>query len=207
MTLPNATLFPQALLPLYIFEPRYRQMLADALHSNRMFSVAMRRPGSSRETPLPVAGLGLIRVSVRHKDGTSHLILQGLARVELAEAVRYKPYRVQRIRPLPTPPCDSVAADALLAKVRELVRERLNLGLPFSFPGEQPPAFPAKEVIGYLDSISNPEQAADLVSCAVLAGASERQAILEAVDVETRLRRLIQFLLRDIRSHRKERHE
>jgi len=207
MTLPNATLFPQALLPLYIFEPRYRQMLADALHSNRMFSVAMRRPGSSRETPLPVAGVGLIRVSVGHKDGTSHLILQGLARVELEEAVRYRPYRVQRIRPLPTPPCDSVAADALLAKVRELVRERFKLGLPFSFPGEQPPKFPAKEVIGYLDSISNPEQAADLVSCAVLAGASERQAILEAVDVETRLRRLIQFLLRDIRSHQKGRHE
>jgi len=207
MTLPNATLFPQALLPLYIFEPRYRKMLADALHSNRMFSVAMRRPGSSRETPLPVAGLGLIRVSVGHKDGTSHLILQGLTRVELEDAVRYKPYRVQRIRPLPTPPCDSVAADALLAKVRELVQERLKLGLPFSFPGEQPPAFPAKEVIGYLDSISNPEQAADLVSCAVLAGASERQAILEAVDVETRLRRLIQFLLRDIRSHRKGRHD
>jgi Lon protease-like protein len=172
-----------------------------------MFSVAMRRPGSARETPLPVAGVGLIRVSVGHKDGTSHLILQGLARVELEETVRYKPYRVQRIRPLPTPPCDSVAADALLARVRELVRERLNLGLPFSFPGEQPPKFPAKEVIGYLDSISNPEQAADLVSCAVLAGASERQAILEAVDVETRLRRLIQFLLRDIHTHRKGPHE
>jgi len=203
MTLPNATLFPQALLPLYIFEPRYRQMLSDALHNSRVFAVAMRRPGSSRETPLPVAGVGLIRVSVRHKDGTSHLILQGLARVELQEAVRYKPYRVQRICPLPTPPCDSVAADALLAKVRELVRERVALGLPFSFPGEQPPVPPAKEVIGYLDSISNPEQAADLVSCAVLTGASERQAILEAVDVETRLRRLIQFLLRDIRTHRK----
>ena len=83
MTLPNATLFPQALLPLYIFEPRYRQMLADALHSNRMFSVAMQKPGSTRETPSPVAGLGLIRVSVGHRDGTSHLILQGLARVEL----------------------------------------------------------------------------------------------------------------------------
>lgn len=207
MTLPNATLFPQALLPLYIFEPRYRQMLADALHSNRIFSVAMRKPGTSRETPLPVAGVGLIRVSVGHKDGTSHLILQGLARVELEEAVRYKPYRIQRIRPLATPPCDSVAADALLAKVRELVRERLDLGLPFPFPGEHAPAFPAKEVIGYLESISNPEQAADLVSCAVLSGASERQAILEAVDVETRLRRLIQFLLRDIRTHRKERHE
>ncbi len=57
MTLPNATLFPQALLPLYIFEPRYRQMLADALNTHRMFSVAMQRPGSLREAPAPVAGL------------------------------------------------------------------------------------------------------------------------------------------------------
>src|ERR1043166_3615577 len=100
MTLPNATLFPQALLPLYILEPRYRQMLADALHSNRMFSVAMQRPGNTRETPSPVAGLGLIRVSVSHSDGTSHLILQGIGRVQLQETVRYKPYRIQRISPL-----------------------------------------------------------------------------------------------------------
>src|SRR5436190_10405470 len=134
MTLPNATLFPQALLPLYIFEPRYRQMLTDSLHSNRMFAVAMQKPGNSREVPLPVAGLGLVRVSVGHRDGTSHLILQGIARVELEEAVRYKPYRIHRIKTMQTPPCDSVAADALLAKVRELLEERIHLGLPFTFP-------------------------------------------------------------------------
>ena len=128
MTLPNATLFPQALLPLYIFEPRYRQMLADALHSHRMFSVAMQKPGRTRETPSPVAGLGLIRVSVGHRDGTSHLVLQGLARVELETAVRYKPYRIQRIRPLEIPSCDTVAVDALVAKVRELLAERIDLG-------------------------------------------------------------------------------
>src|SRR5207237_10151953 len=131
MTLPNATLFPQALLPLYIFEPRYRQMLVDALHSNRMFSVAMQKPGTTRETPSPIAGLGLIRVSVGHRDGTSHLILQGIARVELEEPIRYKPYRIQRIRALETPPCDNVRVDALVAKVRELLEERIELGLPF----------------------------------------------------------------------------
>jgi len=213
MTLPNATLFPQALLPLYIFEPRYRQMLADALHSNRMFSVAMQKPGNSRETPAPIAGLGLIRVSVGHSDGTSHLILQGLARVELKEAVRYKPYRIQRIRPLETPPCDNVKVDALVAKVRELLEERIELGLPFPFPVMSPekgskdcsasPSFSPKEILSYLDSITDPEQAADLVSCAVLPGAVERQTILETVDVEARLRRLIHFLLAEIRAKRK----
>jgi ATP-dependent Lon protease len=212
MTLPNATLFPQALLPLYIFEPRYRQMLTDALHSNRMFSVAMQRPGNTRETPAPVAGLGLIRVSVGHRDGTSHLILQGLARVELKEAVRYKPYRVQRIQPLETPPCDNVKVDALLAKVRELLEEWIDLGLPLPPPvvtpeksacNPAPPSFSPKEILSYVDSISDPEQAADLVSCAVLPGAAERQTILETVDVESRLRRLIHFLLAEIRTKRK----
>jgi len=213
MTLPNATLFPQALLPLYIFEPRYRQMLADALHSNRMFSVAMQRPGSTREVPSPVAGLGLIRVSVGHRDGTSHLILQGLARVELEDAIRYKPYRIQRIRALHTPPCDNVKVDALVAKVRELLEERIALGLPFPFPVMSPaqpesskttsPSFSPKEILTYLDSITDPEQAADLVSCAVLPGAAERQSILETVDVEARLRRLIHFLLAEIKNKRK----
>ena len=213
MTLPNATLFPQALLPLYIFEPRYRQMLKDALHSSRMFSVAMQRPGTTREVPEPVAGLGLIRVSVGHRDGTSHLILQGIARVQLKETVKYKPYRVQRIHTLETPPCDTVKVDALVAKVRELLEERIELGLPFPFPvmspdkapkkNSAPPSFSPKEILNYLDSITDPEQAADLVSCAVLPGAVERQTILETVDVETRLRRLIRFLLAEIQAKRK----
>jgi len=207
MTLDNATLFPQALLPLHIFEPRYRQMLSDALHSNRMFSVAMQKPGSTRETPSPVAGLGLIRVSVQHKDGTSHLILQGLARVELEDTVRYKPYRIQRIRAMETPPCDNVKVDALVAKVRELLEERIDLGLPLPFPVMSPGNAPThqgpKEILNYLDSMSDPEQAVDLVSCAVLPGAVERQTILETVDVESRLRRLIHYLLAEIQNHRK----
>jgi Lon protease-like protein len=176
-----------------------------------MFSVAMQKPGSERETPSPVAGLGLIRVSVGHRDGTSHLVLQGLARVELREPVRYRPYRVQRIRPLQSAPCDNVKVDALVAKVRELLEERINLGLPFPFPvmsskkaaqKHDPPGFSSKEILSYLDSIADPEQTADLVSCAVLPGAAERQTILETVDVEARLQRLIRFLLAEIRDKR-----
>jgi ATP-dependent Lon protease len=214
MTLPNATLFPQALLPLYIFEPRYRRMLADALESDRVFSVAMQKPGCRRETPSPVAGLGLIRVSVGHRDGTSHLVLQGLARVELQETVRYKPYRVQRIRLLEAMPGNDVAVDALVAKVRELLEERIALGLPFPFPvmSESEPAKPAstpatpsaaREILKYLDGLANPEHVADLVSCAVLAGGTERQTILETVDLEARLKRLVYFLLAENRQQRK----
>jgi Lon protease-like protein len=211
MTLPNATLFPQALLPLYIFEPRYRKMLADSLDTDRVFSVAMQKPGRTRETPSPVAGLGLIRVSVGHDDGTSHLVLQGIARVELAETVRYKPYRVQRIRVLESPPCNDVIVDALLAKVRELLEERVTLGLGFPPPftskskaATSAADFSAKDVLKYLDKLTDPEQVADLVSCAVLAGPVERQAILETVHLESRLKRLIHFLMAEISRERKD---
>ena len=95
--------------------------------------------------------------------------------------------------------------------MRELLEERIQLGLPFPFPvmsSEKaesiptPPSFSPKEILTYLDSITDPEQTADLVSCAVLPGAAERQSILETVDVETRLRRLIRFLLAEIRIKR-----
>jgi len=218
MTLPSATLFPQALLPLYIFEARYRQMLADMLRQDRMFTVAMQKPGRSRETPCAVAGLGLIRVSVAHGDGTSHLILQGLARVELIGTVQTKPYRVAHIRPLVRTAPDSVAIDALLAKVHELVEERLQHGpFPFPFstfqqsggaagkkPGGSQPSFTPKEILDYLESLPDADQVADLVSCALLPGAVERQTILETVHVEQRLRHLIHFLMEEIRRCRKD---
>ena len=211
MILANATLFPQALLPLYIFEPRYRRMLADTLQTHRMFAVAMQRPGLMREAPAPIAGLGVVRVSVEHKDATSHLILQGLVRVQLCEAVRYKPYRKHRVELLSAPPCDTAAVDRLVERLRDLLEQRIRLGLPFPFPVAPAPdsgatkasGISAKEVLKYLGAIKDPEQLADLVSCAVLPDARERQAILETVAVDTRLRRLIQFLTADIRRHGK----
>lgn len=209
MTLPSATLFPQALLPLYIFEPRYRQMLADMLRTDRMFSVAMQQPGKQRETPCQIAGLGLIRVSVGHEDGTSHLILQGLTRVELVDTVRVRPYRVASIRTLLAKPADSVVIDALVAKVHELVDERLRLG-PFPFPfstlqnagqGKKKngqASFSPEQVLEYLASLPDADQVADLVSCALLPDANERQKILETIELPSRLKYLIRFLIEEI---------
>tara|TARA_B100000470_G_scaffold38470_1_gene27454 strand:- start:3360 stop:3728 length:369 start_codon:yes stop_codon:yes gene_type:complete len=64
MILSNATLFPGAILPLHIFEPRYGRMLSDVLESHRMFAIAMRRPGARREVRMPMACLGVVRVCV-----------------------------------------------------------------------------------------------------------------------------------------------
>lgn len=220
MTLPHTTLFPHALLPLYIFEPRYRLMVRDCLEGGRMFCVAMRQPVKHSSRPVGIAGLGLIRACVRNPDGTSNLILQGLARVELGPRVRLRPYRVHTISPLEPTVKEGVRVDALCAKVLELVSERLNQG--FQLPIEllkkgldpQNPeavenlestlsSYAMKQGIQFLSQINDPSQLADLVSCTLLPDSAERQAILEAVDLEHRLRSLINFLMIEIRRNRR----
>jgi len=201
MTLPNATLFPKTLMRLHIFEPRYRRMLYEVLHSRRMLIVAMRKPGSAREAPFTVAGLGLVRFCIRHKDGTSNLILEGLSRVQLIQTVRRTPFRVSRIRPLPTPSRDSVTIDALMAKVRDLVTERVEQEWPLLDTGLK--KAPVQQIVACLESLDDPDHVADLVSWSLLRGAAERQTILETIEVEARLKHLIHFLMAEINQQRK----
>lgn len=211
MTLPAATLFPQALLPLYIFEPRYRQMLADVLESHRMFVVAMQKPGCIREVPLPVAGIGLVRMCVQHPDGTSHLLLQGLARVALGETLRYKPYRLQQVRLLPSEPASTDHCQCLLQQIRDLVQRRLRLGLPvpptatWSDPDELIPLTPCTDVMAsILESImglKNPDFVADLLGATLVRQPEQRQTLLECLNVGERLRLLAAYLEQELARH------
>jgi ATP-dependent Lon protease len=201
MTLPNVTLFPQALMRLHIFEPRYRRMLEEVLHTRRMIIIAMRKPGSSREVPFAIAGLGLVRVCMKQADGTSAVILEGISRVELVRTVKRTPFRVSRIRPLPTPIRDSVTIDALMAKVRDLVTERIEQELPPLEGGFK--KAPVKEIVACLETLNDPDRIADLVSWSLLKGAAERQTILETIEVEARLKHLIHFLMAEIDQQRK----
>lgn len=212
MTLPGVTLFPETLLPLHIFEPRYRRMLAAVLRSHRMFVVAMQKPGGAGEAQTAVAGLGFVRVCVSHRDGTSHLVMQGHSRVELSGMARQEPFPVCRIRRLRAPACDSVAIDALMAKVRDLVTERIQLGFLSSSSGARKLSARAQqaqvlltvpEIIGCLEKLSNPGQVADLVSSALLTSAAQKQVILETVEVEPRLKHLIHFLMGEISQRQK----
>lgn len=205
MILPSVNLFPQAILPLFIFEPRYRRMLQDALATHRMFGVAMQRPDSEAEAPSRVAGVGLIRASVENPDGTSNMILQGIARVSLGRVVRHRPYRVQAVQPLVAATTDSARIGALSVKVRDLVGERFRKGLPAplkflgeagtSVGGETPSV---EQILHSLSEIGDASVLADLVSCTLLSDPRQRQVMLETVDVETRLRYLICFLLKEI---------
>src|SRR5438128_7926151 len=107
MPLPGAVLFPHALLPLYIFEPRYRQMLDHALRHHRMFCVTLIKPSCPEwQTPedfFHLATVGLIRACVGRGDGSSNLILQGLQRVRLGRFEKDTQFPVARIDRVASP--------------------------------------------------------------------------------------------------------
>jgi Lon protease-like protein len=96
--LPNVVLFPNALLPLQIFEPRYRKMTADVLEGERLIAMGLIRP-EAMSTPQPliheVMGLGKIIAHEKLKDGRYYLVLRGLARAKLLEEQQVDlPYRI-----------------------------------------------------------------------------------------------------------------
>src|SRR5256885_10091625 len=127
MPLPGAVLFPHALLPLYIFESRYREMLEHALQHDRMFSVALIKPScpewSAPEDFFHFATVGLIRACVGRGDGTSNLVLQGLHRVRFTSFEQETPFPVAKIDIVKSSDDATVETEALGEKVLELYRK------------------------------------------------------------------------------------
>lgn len=108
--LPQTVFFPHTLLPLYIFEPRYRALLADALGGSRRIAMAVLKPGSedaSEGAPdiYPTACVGRIVEHQQDAEGGSDLILKGEAVVRLGELVSDEPYRTATVRRLPDHGC------------------------------------------------------------------------------------------------------
>ena len=193
MPLPGAVLFPHALLPLYIFEGRYREMLDHALHRHRMFCVALIKPSCPEwrapEDFFNLATVGLIRACVGRGDGTSNLILQGLQRVRFTGFKQEAPFPVARIDIVESSDPTTVETEALAEKVLELYSELKRDGRKL----------PAK-VDRYLSQVHDSEMLADLVASTFVSDPLRRQRLLEEASLNQRLRLLITYLRDEIGS-------
>lgn len=186
MVLPTL-LFPNSLLPLHIFEPRYREMLAWCLEQHRMFAVALLKRGVS-EVRSPAdfhhtLGIGLVRACVAREDGTSNLILQGLARVKIVGFLQEKPFYIAELRELPGVPAQAHEIEPLSGKVLALCEALRASGTPAPDDFEK-----------QLTKIDDPNVLTDVVAHTFLRDAFRRQDVLEEVRVGERLRLLIRHL-------------
>jgi ATP-dependent Lon protease len=183
MTMSGTVLFPQAMMPLYIFEPRYRQMLQEVLNQDRIFAIAAMDETSdaSREMEMPhrVAGIGMVRACKTNSDGTSNLILQGLTRVKIESFIQEEPYRKARIRPITSEPGGSFDLIEMIGmEIISLVQSQIQLGATIPH-----------EVVDFLKSIKDPEVILDLTIHTLCPSGELRQSLLETSGILPRFHR------------------
>jgi uncharacterized protein len=189
--LPNVVLFPNVFLPLHIFEPRYREMVADAEIGDRMIGMVLLRPGWERDyegrPPVyPIGCSGVMTHVERLPDGRYNIVLRGMERFRVLSEDDGRSYRRATIERLPDP---SIAADARAAirtcrsKLESLLAPAPERAASGQVLGEA--AIPASMTDE--DLVHALAQYLDLEPL-------EKQALLEQTSLKTRAESLVELL-------------
>ncbi|HEY0191751.1 MAG TPA: LON peptidase substrate-binding domain-containing protein [Kofleriaceae bacterium] len=184
--LPNCVLLPGGLLPLHVFEPRYRELTRDCLAGHQLMGVARLRPGFEdtyygRPPVYETCGVGRIICSDELPDGRFALLLRGVGRAEIARELQTdRNYRVVEAQAI-----DDKAHDAqdVTGHHRRLIRLCDELADVIDKGGSQ-----LRDLVRSFDS---PGACADAVAAALVMDADARQELLEACDPLVRLQRTL----------------
>jgi Lon protease-like protein len=184
--LPDLALFPHTLLPLHIFEPRYRAMVTDALARDRRLAIVGLKPGyegdyAGHPAVHEVAGLGRIVKCERMATGRFNLLLKGELRVRIERELPSDTlYRLVQSVELQDSGAERDSVPPLLEEVKRACRRILEMVRR---------ATPEMEET--LAAAAAPGVLCDQVASALIPSPAARQALLEELDVERRLRRLL----------------
>jgi uncharacterized protein len=192
--LPGVVLFPGTLLPLRIFEPRYVQLLKDAMTTDKLIGMAHIKPGMnfSSDSPeavppevYPTLGVGTIVADQANADGTFHIALLGQARCRIVNEIPHKPYRIARVATIddrtPAKQDDErrlrQSHDAMLDLSRKLISKTLE--------GDA-----SEQLKTALGERRDAGAVADLLASVYVQDAALRQTLLETTDLLARVRLL-----------------
>jgi Lon protease-like protein len=182
--LPDVVFFPKTVLPLHVFETRYRKMVKDALSRDRTIAVALLQPGWEQRyegSPayFPIATVGRMEEIETTRDGRYYFKLSGLVRVRLGQVVNEAPYRLVLAKESPEVPVDEADPSIRRAKL-ELLASQVSLVQELT--GNDSPKLILDERITF--------EAAVNAACACLpAEAAIRQSLLAEDDLVLRYRR------------------
>ena len=188
--LPNLVFFPHVMQPLHIFEPRYREMTADALAGDRFIALVLPAPGwEDDQAAAPalhsIGCLGRIVAEQKLDDGRYNILLRGFARIRiLKELGSKKLYRIARTKVLDDIP---LADEALALQWRRTLIDKA----PGWFPNQG-------EIVEQFSKLLHSDLAlgtlADIITFALPLDAEFKQMLLEELDVAARLQLLHDFL-------------
>jgi uncharacterized protein len=148
--LPTVVLFPNVFLPLHIFEPRYRQMVDDALKGDRIIGMVLLRPGwegdyEGHPAIYRIGCAGVITHAERLPDGRFNIVLRGMEKFRVREEETGRPYRLAHIDSLPETSPDTLRdemrehrrrLEALLVPQPEGSKDTRDTKVPTAMPDE-----------------------------------------------------------------------
>ena len=183
--LPNVVLFPNVFLPLHIFEPRYRAMVADSLDGDRIIGMTLLQPGfetayEGRPGVYPIGCAGVVTHAERLPDGRYNIVLRGIEKFRIDDEDGGRSYRMAHVTALPE--VSSADERRLLGQQRN--RLEAVLAAAMERRGAEPrfpPAIPDEDLVNALS------QYLDLQPI-------ERQALLECEGILARCHSLIELL-------------
>lgn len=183
--LPNVVLFPNVFLPLHIFEPRYVEMVADALEGDRIIGMVLLQPGYERDyegrPPVyPVGCAGVISHAEPHADGRYNIVLRGLEKFRIHSESATRSYRLAQVQTI----MESLTeADRATMRAERRRLEALLVPQPAGrgVDPKVPPSMPDEDLVNALAQYLELE-------------AVEKQALLEREGVVARCRSLIDLL-------------
>ncbi|MFO7561708.1 MAG: LON peptidase substrate-binding domain-containing protein, partial [Enhygromyxa sp.] len=192
LPLRNSVLFPGSIIPIDVGRPKSVKLIEEAIASERPVIGIVTQKQARTEEPgaedLHEVGCAvrILKVIKLARDNYS-VILQGVMRIKIEELVTDDPFLQARVSVLPEVQPSALEAEALVANIKETAKKLISLV----------PELP-REAAALLDSVSEPGQVADLVASNLDIEPSEKQEVLEAFDVSTRLRKVLTLLTRQL---------
>jgi Lon protease-like protein len=184
--LEDVVLFPHSMIPVHIFEARYRKMVRDALASNRLIAISLQLEkedpgGGAAPRVATVASVGELVLAQELPDGRFNLVVRGRARIGIdAELPSDEPYRLIAAHEIP----DDLSTEGSEIDEADTALRALVTGLAESIPngGDL-----LKHVAAAQDT---PAALANVIAASLVADTMTRQHLLETTDVFARLERL-----------------
>jgi len=187
----NIVVFPQMIVPLFIGRSPSLKALEDTMEKERMIVFASQKSEEVEEpSPKDICRIGTLAEIVQMlplPDGTNKILVEGICRVRIDKFVQESPYYRAGISRVPEPEEISVEEEALVRNIIKQFEEyvKLNRRIP-------------SETLMSIVNVDNPGRLADLVASYLSLKVDEKQAILEAVVVEKRLKKLSDILEKEI---------
>lgn len=182
-------LFPHMLLPLHIFEERYKQMIRECWEGDRLFGVVLIREspgGRGPASPYEVGTTAHIEDLVRFEDGRMNLVTLGQERFRILQITQSEPFLRAEVKMIYDTPIDPADLRELVEQTSELAREYIQLLL--RQVGRRPQQ---------LDLPTDPEHLSFVLSSSLQIDMEERQALLELTSTQARLVKLKDWLQRE----------